>query len=167
MLAYRVDRCGDMEIGEVLKTTPVDFHISELNKSFGRRFPVGVSSHGWNYLYTTPKIEESGLYFAELIYEDLRLSTFPQMPSRYTSFFTFQTEQEVKSWSLKNGYDVYEVEYEIGVVLDMNMTGSVDLQKVSIPSVMNQTIKYWSGEKTENPQMEVLMTAPIKILRKC
>lgn len=167
MLAYRVDRCGDMQVGEVLKTRSLEFNIPELNRSFVKRFPDGVSSHGWNYLYTTPKIEESGLYFAELIYEDVRLTLFPELPSRYTSFFGFQTEQEAKSWSLKNGYDVYEVEYSKGIVLDMNLMAGVNVEKLSIPAVMNHAMKYWSGEKSEDYQPEVLMCSPIKILRKC
>lgn len=37
MLAYRVDRCGDMQVGEVLETHSLEFNIPELNRSFAKK----------------------------------------------------------------------------------------------------------------------------------
>lgn len=95
----------------------------------------------------------------------MRLTSFPELPSCYTSIFGFQTEEAAKTGPSK--YDVYEVEYSKGIVLDMNLMAGVNVEKLSIPAVMNHAMKYWSGEKSEDYQPEVLMCSPIKILRKC
>jgi hypothetical protein len=130
----------------------------------------GISEHGARYLYNpfypikdpahndyypvTPMIEN--------IFELIRKLKFPEQRSRFQSIFACLTLEDAKNIIVKtfNGMGaIFEVECDEYVLKDMNL---LFLGNSYVGSLIYAE-KYWRGDRTDNPFLEVLMSPPVKI----
>jgi len=141
-------------------------------------FPQGWSQHGKSYLLnreilhrhaidnrqeTTASIEAT----IELIFELVRRIETPQLPSRYCSLFCCKTAADASQFKTNyrhrfpNG-KTYLIRTEQEVfVADMNL---LRLGESSIEAWTNAR-KYWRGQYTNTPQLEVLIPNQFEVVR--
>lgn len=101
----------------------------------------------------------------EWVFELVRSSEFPQRPSRFQSFFGFETRQEAAEFRNRYGSDtqVVEVEYGDGFTADMEA-----LKCPSFADGLRHATTYWQGESsTTDPTWEILMQPPVEVIDIC
>lgn len=121
-----------------------------------------------------------GHYLAlrEHVYEALRLSKFPNLPSRYTSSFICIGLDDIQNFRAKNDKQ-RSVLYEVSVVdntalmtsLDSELLGIQNMHEggrmLSVEELSEQASAYWSSNsRTDIAIPEILVESPIKILRR-
>ena len=105
---------------------------------------------------------EKGIWMFEIVFEYVRLSRFPNKPSRYQSLFAFESPDDIAKVPYL-GAPVYLIEASNYSMHDMNwFEGSSD--ELSISRLMFLAKKYWSGARTDKPIMEVLVCPPAKVV---
>lgn len=176
-----VDRCGNLNSGKQLElitdlskthkiSIPGMISNDQLLESFRRYYPSGISLHGESYLFGFPSFaEHSGNKefvhvspMIEAIFEQVRRADFPTLPSRFVSMFAWQDLEN--AYKFKSNYhnqdaNIFEVESEEYFLGDMSLL-TIGGQ------VMNSfelAYKYWSGGRTDNPFIEVLLPLPVSI----
>lgn len=119
MIAYHVDRSGNLRAGQVIALVKPEYAEPE-SKFITDLFPSGISKAGEAYLgelsplsdVCNPQSAPSGSFidllisstdttlqrFRELEFEYVRRLYFPHMPSRFQSFFGAKTIEEAKNW---------------------------------------------------------------------
>lgn len=178
---YHVSRVGKLE-GEItlskdfsrlaIEKPNTFFNNTELIKTIEGYFPNGISRHGESYL--SEKIfywhdNQNNLDFIpyipsiELVFEIIRRANYPSLPSRLQSIFAFETLEEAlkfKSQYSQVDCPIYIVEANKCIKRDMsllklgfNISGGITLAE-----------KYWSAQQSENPEWEILLELPVKII---
>lgn len=115
----------------------------------------------------------------EVVFEDVRVSEFPQRPSRWTSTHLCASEADVVEFALKyqpiRNY-IYEVAVDPSVegfkadqiLLNAGLSDSGD-PVTEISQMKERARRYWSGELTRNPFVEVIVpgngASTIRLLR--
>ena len=100
----------------------------------------------------------------EAIFEQVRKADFPHLPSRMTSMFGWQSLDEAVAFANTNhagGFNVFEVEVED----ESYFIGDMNLLYIG-GQVINTFLlahKYWSGQRSANPKLEVLIPLPVTI----
>lgn len=180
---YHVSRHGILEGNITLskdftkfQVQKKDIHFSndELMESLVNYFPEGITRQAYQYLadkivywhdYQSDRYFVPYMIMIELVFELVRKSSFPNMLSRFQSFFAFETLAEAQSFKRQNSkYPcmIYLVEGQRNIKLDMS------LLKIGFNAAVGILLaeKYWSGRQSEKPECEVLLEPPIKIIRR-
>jgi hypothetical protein len=96
----------------------------------------------------------------EWMFEMIRLSEFPDRPSRFQSFFGFETYEAAQKFAQGTRSQILKIEYQQGFRADMNL-----LSFSSFPNALQRGTRYWKGESGANdPNWEVLMQEPVTVL---
>lgn len=86
-------------------------------------------------------------------------------PVRSKSLFVFETQKEAKRfWTIMSNSKFYEVTFEDTDILhigDMSITEEM-YKNISNDEVLKRLAeKYWAGERTENPRIEIIISNAI------
>ena len=178
---FTVDRScslkSDQELGlitDLSKTYKIEMPgfltFSDLENSFKRNYPNGISKHGQTYLFGYPSfVQQSGSRelvhitpMIEAITEQVRRADFPNLPSRMVSMFACQNKNDAQQF--KNNYhidhaNIFEVESDEYFMGDMSLL-TIGGQ---VMNTFELAYKYWSGERSDNPFIEVLLPLPVRI----
>jgi hypothetical protein len=136
-------------------------------------FPMGYSQFGFGYLTEPFKYysDELGhglirhVYAIELVFELIRRLQYPLLPSRYTSFFGFETIEDALAFRTSINHfacPIYKVEGQDHFKADMNLL----LSGQSSIHALSYANRYWNGEGSENPTWEYLLTHPVRVLER-
>lgn len=181
-LFYSVDRRGFYQEGAKLELMLVDtsdrpfwnlpgwYSESELKQHLRELFPDGLSFHGWQYLLdrhdfinigTPPIPYVNHATTVELIFEYVRRASYPKLPSRFQSYFAWESIEDAKSFQ-QDQQLIYQLECEQFCKAD---------QKLLTTGVQNITTslcahKYWSGESTSEPRWEYLLAHPVTVVKR-
>jgi len=173
---YHVSR-GDISNLSELDLKKTDFCISsegihsceEFIKYKTELFPSGISRHGQFYLdkvflSTGPNLSHTpNELILETTFDLVRQLKFPDIPSRFTSVFGCLTLEDaliIKSQTFQNQGVIYRVACENYFIADMNLLRQV----ATVIGLQLVAEKYWSGQSSNNPFLEVLMACPVIIL---
>lgn len=142
-----------------LEPTGLQNHINHL-------FPEGFSTHGDTYLLGHG-IQDRNLRreeIIEIIFEYVRRSSFADKPSRYQSFFAFESLGDAKKFKNdrhQSGSSIWEIEGECSFKADMRL---LEIRRPLLGTSLKAHL-YWSGEFSIDPFWEILLLPPIKIIR--
>jgi hypothetical protein len=133
-------------------------------------FPEGVSAHVLNYIFSEVyNISECSIIkrsqMIEFIFEYVRKSYYPQRPSRFISFFAFDSIELAKNFRSEicnSQGNICEIESEESFGADMNL---LRLEKLLLKADHLAHL-YWKGETIGNPYWEYLLVPPVKVIRK-
>lgn len=144
----------------------------ELVSFVNQEYPNGISRHGIQYLFNDPilvyQTQNKQLMpispMVEAIFEQVRRAYFPNLPSRMVSMFAWQTLDEAVSFgsgSHVGGYNIFEVDVDAEKVFvgDMRLL-TIGGQVINAYALAH---KYWNGERTSSPLLEVLIPLPITL----
>ena len=173
LIAYHIDRAGSLQIGQTIQPFIQDniYRVPHLSN-------WGLS------VVEDPltAIETINTHNIEVQAENIRKDKFPDMPSRFSSFFGIQELEHLSLWRnilhFTNDAKVYEISYEgFAPLLDakfLNVKACNDIfnDKPCLQSEIERTIKliesiylYWSGACSKNPLPELLIPLPVTVVR--
>ncbi|WP_436897734.1 DUF2441 domain-containing protein [Acinetobacter gyllenbergii] len=182
-LYFTVDRLGNANTGNRFELVN-DFSTTmictmegmltrpELIVYLNQTYPNGLSRHGIQYLLNKPllvnQIEGKNVLpispMVEAIFEQVRRAEFPNLPSRMVCMFGWQSINEALEFANTNhrgSFKIHEVETDGENVFigDMNLlkTGGQVVNSYALAR------KYWSGEHSSSPILEVLIPLPVTI----
>ena len=171
MIAYHADRSKQLSPGDVISLTPrPDLDLLSL-------YPAGLSWHGIRYMSEVQGIsfQEMTNWNTELLFELFRRAHFPNLPSRYQSFFVCQNKDELEKWNFDG--NVVVVQFENAHVFQADaslLRGSVGRYEdgsflYDQTSLSEKAFAYWSGSFSENPLPEMLVVPspsfPIQVVQ--
>lgn len=178
---YTVDRSGEVNESDKFELItdfsqskylelPDLFSQEDNVKCINEYFPNGISRHGQIYLFGYPSFARRtqnnnlipSVEMIEAIFELVRRKDFPELPSRMTSMFAWQTINEAKVFAdsyPQGSYKILEVESDNVFIGDMSL---LTLGGQVINSYVLAK-KYWSGERSPSPKLEVLISLPVII----
>lgn len=164
---FTVDRAGLLrENLEISLTKHQDIKPQELQLHSNSLYPDGVSFHGATYLIKPNSRGNISSPAIELLFEYVRRSNFPQMPSRFQSFFACATLAEAQQFRVNFG----RPEQQIWTVYSQEDSFRVNMKLLD----NNQTTlycsylahEYWQGNAgpTQLGQFwEMILRLPVKI----
>lgn len=100
----------------------------------------------------------------EITFEEVREREFPNRPSRFQSMFGFEHKNDALLYRTKSGHPEWPLwtvdasEYFMG---DLHLYN--DARPTEFPSLAQ---RYWAGDRTSEPLVEVLMKLPVRITGK-
>jgi hypothetical protein len=173
---YHLDRGNTLKEGQVVNLIKYnniecgnDLKLSlELQQHYDRMFPDGVTFHGNQYFVngnnfagTNPSIE--------LLFEYVRRSDFPTLPSRFQCFFAVNNLDDMNILINIIGkkypnYTIWEVECDKFFRGDMNLLYASS-SSLGMSYLAN---KYWKGTTVYNDRAvwEYLLVPPVKVIKK-
>lgn len=181
MKAYHIDRRNSLTIGRLVTLDKsIKMEPSILQTILDERYPDGFSHHGDNDFTRLSDRGSAGQFVHEAIYEYERKLYFPEMNSRYQSFFGLKTKEDVTKWlslftqknlDLAKNYTIWEIDTLDSKVNELDSVhlggGTLEaLEKFSPVVVAYHATNYWSGIKSQNPRMELLISPSFLPLRK-
>lgn len=177
---YHIDRAGTLEVDkrvELIKdyTQYPLFEIKDLMEKqklvdrLNGLYPNGISHHGIQYVLNTnlivndpygkPTTYTLSNPMMETIFELVRSSEFSHLPSRMQSMFCWQTLSDLKKFNNDSRLKIYEIETDDYFVGDMKLL----YLGGQIIHAMEFARMYWSGERSKDPLLEVLVPLPATI----
>jgi len=116
------------------------------------------------------KVFDQGFYLWEYIFEKIRRREFQEKQSRIEAFYLFENEADCNYYinTHKRGGVICEVEIEEQKKIfrgDMNLMDETTFEW-TIEEAYNQARKYWKGELSKNPKMEILFNGKCKLKKK-
>ena len=163
---YTVDRKNTLSEGlEINLRKYDDVTPIELQKHVNEMFPDGVSCHGEFYFLKDQTRANATSPNIELLFEYVRRANFPDRPSRFQAVFGTEDIEHAKEFRKRFGKsedNIWKIESNNYFRADMSFL------------TLNDTLlvysyfanRYWSGESSDIPLWEVLLSPPIKILKK-
>lgn len=141
-------------------------HPPEIKALVEDLFPAGMTSHGWQYLWSNAW--NAGHTMTEALVEYVRRAEFPHRPSRFQSIFVFESLADARTFRLRypgaNG-----VQGNIFVVgADESFRCNMPLMDfgASVSVGLAMTRDYWRGERGYAEELwEHLLTRPVTLLR--
>ncbi|MDO6646525.1 DUF2441 domain-containing protein [Acinetobacter guillouiae] len=139
----------------------------DLEKSFYRNYPNGISLHGQRYLFGYPPFVELSRSrelvqispMIEAIFEQVRRADFANLPSRFVSMFAWHNLADAQMFKEKyqchdaNLFKVESDEYFLGDMSFLTIGGQV-------MNTFELAYKYWNGDRTDSPIIEALLPLP-------
>ena len=175
MPLYHVDRANTLTAGQIIDYRQANLASDApdyLKTGIEKFFEGGISRHGQEYLQRpilvsgNPITVESDTYL-EVILELIRQKMYPDLPSRYQSFFAYGSIDQAKAWFNPNlpyiTTSIWEVESEKSCKFDIGWlkTGR------NVAESFHYAINYWEGNTyTEAPEPEYLLKLPVKVIRR-
>lgn len=177
---YHIDRKGTLEVDkrvELLKDytqqpliiVPDLIEKQKLVDRLNGLYPDGISYHGVQYLLNSCLITKDNFGkpttytfsnpMMEAIFELVRSSEFSHLPSRMQSMFCWQNLNDLKRFHDDSKHKIFEIETDNYFVGDMNLL----LLGGQIIHAIEFARMYWSGERSKDPHLEVLVPLPIKV----
>jgi hypothetical protein len=164
---FTVDRKGTLTEGTVLDRSQPSVPVPDVQAHLRSLYPEGLTAHGFNHLIAPPPEGQANAQI-ELWFEWVRRAEFPATPSRYQSAFGCETIDNARSfrdhptWG-HAGSGIWEVEAEFDAFrADMAcLKGTIPFYEV--PYWANH---YWSGKPSDNPSWELILTPPVRVLRR-
>lgn len=180
---YTVDRSKRLKVGQTLcpdtdytgrKFFPVvPHHTNEDLEAYVRDlFPAGLSIHGKQYLLDQCLVVNDPvgkplsvcpvMPVMELVSELVRRTSFPGLPSRFTSVFAWDTKEEAATFRASHcggAGSICRVSGKVGFRGDMNLL----LLGGTILGSWLYATKYWSSARTATPRVECLLLSPVTV----
>lgn len=176
-IGYHVDRYSVLQPGYTVRPYKEDCPClhKEQTEMLLKIFPNGFSQHGANLFYPAPFCFDKApaTYIndriIEMVFEYVRATRFPHMPSRLQSFFACHDIDTAKQWKMffRSG-NILEVEYDCQPVqLDSSWVyGGINADGILDMSLIFWNAEnYWSNVQSPTPFPEVLIRPPVKIIR--
>ena len=169
MTFYHIDhKCSIQSLG-LLNPHPIPPELSLCNL-----FP-SVSQHGLHYLLH--HVPETESLVDEIILEYIRSKMFPNMPSRFQCIFAATSKTQAQEWMKywkTTQYNIVQIEsdnfYELDASWFSNFSRTIPLlpfmkyakciEVNSIEPIIEAAVRYWKGEHSPYPQLEVLIPLP-------
>lgn len=173
---YHIDRTGRLKRGDVIELTRYDdINLDYLQHHVDSLFPEGVSVHGERYfLQAGTEAVTNTMGFSpiiELLFEYVRRSNYPHRPSRFQSFFGFESQNEAINFRKNYGNsigDLWEVECDDAQTFKADMN-NLTLQN-SLLVLSYRASCYWEGrpdpDTNKTPTWEILLKPPINVVKK-
>lgn len=139
----------------------------EMSSYFQTNFPRGIARHGVEYLLNNNNYlqDQTGNYLPytnlsssiEVIYEFVRQTKFPELPSRFECAFAFEDPSYVRTFFKNAALPVYEISGDTKI-----FKGDMTLLKIGPNHLATLVLaeKYWSGVIIDPQQVEVLIECP-------
>ena len=163
MVFYHIDRNKTLKLGTVFPF-PILQDV-EIKKTFPE-----LSQHGAHYLLQNENAERSVL--CEWILEYVRATKFLNMPSRFKCFFVTKTEKEALKWADYwncKDYNLVEIKSNNFFELDCSWFSDPQPAIFTCPTatarIYEEAVKYWSGQRSDTPRLEVLIHYPFEVIR--
>ncbi len=140
--------------------------------SLSKLFPNGTTPHGEKYMLSRWRSakDDSGNTFIfqdspmEAIFEMVRMFKFPNIISRFEAVFgckTIEDARQIRDITFNGKGQIYKVDCESFFAVDMRLLHTGHF----FTSAIMYAEKYWSGEMSAEPFVEVLMEPPVKIVK--
>lgn len=144
----------------------VDNQSMSLFRMFDTVTNFEVTQQNIDYLYINLKNVsiESALYIREQVFENIRQSLFPQLPSRQKCLWLTELDQ-IDYWKTKV---IAENQFILSLEVDVDLFCGDDYwltaNTLSAIEYANRAVHYWSGEMSDVPIKEYLFngTAIVK-----
>lgn len=192
MILYHLDRQNTFpnNSNEQLIHPIETMNVTEANNFFNSEYPNGISYQGKRYLnpfdirHDTLKESEVtcsnyNIYTIEYVFEMVRLLYFSDRPSRFTSLFACKTMKDAKRW-----YDILKPNLKHSchvTVKKIETNGKIFIadsfwrdDKFYLNDIQHQVFspfayhewarKYWKGDFSTQPVLEVLCELPVTVL---
>lgn len=111
------------------------------------------------------------LYLRERIFEEVRLESFSNLPSRMNCNFLFESMEQAKEFQNHEAGRYVDILYEVEIIDNSKLQFRGDLNALHWPpapfflkDIDKMAYNYWQGENIQYP--EILTESPIKIIRK-
>lgn len=146
------------------------FEQADLKKLIEEEFPDGLSLHGWQYMTerrdfiqhpTTGDTYVHNSWQTELFFELVRRSFYPAMPSRFQSFYAWESPEAATAFRAGE-QPVYRVEADRCFRADQTWL-TLGVQNAA---GWLHARRYWEGISTQVPKWEIVMRAPIRIVER-
>ncbi|WP_288817684.1 hypothetical protein [uncultured Gordonia sp.] len=146
--AFHVDRTGGLAPGMTLTT-----------RSIGEIGPL--SRHGERYVLGTAGYLEHAM---ENFWELFRATNHPDKLSRFAAVFAWETYDDARRFGDKFGTG------DVWVVTGSShpQTHRADMNLLRAGNLVDMTMRaeqYWTGEASDDPQWELLLPAPVTVIR--
>lgn len=164
MIFYHVDRCNSLTTTGELSLIPTK-QIIDLG--------FKISSHGLNHFYRN-RADWAEIY--ELALEFVRQRKYPVFPSRFECFFAHDTKEAAFDWATRYlkpnaEFQIAEVEADTFYKFDCSwftpQHGKTQIllqsDSLTLSAACEVADYYWSEQKTNTPDMEVLIPLPCRI----
>lgn len=100
----------------------------------------------------------------EFAFELMRRAEFEDCLSRFQSVFAFETKADAIEWAeaeCEESVSIYEVTgSDSSVAYDMEW-----LETTTFPKTLDQARRYWNGDRSDEPWLEVLLEPPVTVER--
>lgn len=176
MIAYHIDRGSTLFQNsniELIKNITID-SATHLSSVIHSNYPDGLSYHGIRYYSNACNSSQlKGLYdfLKENILEYERRIHFPSLISRFQSLFAAANMEELDIWRsffnlTSNSYKIFKIAYEDKNAIKLDASWIDKITPHSFLSSHYYAKKYWSGEISSNPKMELLIKPPITVIER-
>ena len=142
-----------------------DISPTELQGHVDEMFPEGISRHGDSYFLNNKSSVGATSPSIEILFEYVRRACYPDEPSRFQSFFAFESLESAKLFRIGFGCcknTIWKVHAMKAFRADMNLLAfeSTVLRHSYYANL------YWQGRPGSDPFWEMLLVPPIHILNK-
>lgn len=173
MKAYHIDRDGTLQEGQII-TLHKNNEPSFLENTM---FSDGISYHGFHYLNESIQNvggNQTSFYILEYELELIRKAYFPNLPSRFQSFFAIKSIDEIQKWDgiFSKNCTIWEIEFDESNCIIRDSKLLIPVLKTGNDIAFSPkdsflyNYQYWNGYITKNPRREMLIKPPIKIIKK-
>lgn len=137
---------------------------------FFKYFPKGVGMHGLRHL--TANLNNYHHYeecIIEIVFELIRQQFYPTMLSRLTSLYAVQTLEQTENWikifsNTEKADSIWKIKYtNSSYPLDAKYL-NIDVNGFSYINLIENAHKYWKGQLSDNPLIEILVEFPVQVL---
>ncbi len=163
---YAVDRAKKLTENSVISLTKFgDVTPPMLQEHVDELYPHGVSVHGERYLINSNSHGQISSPAIELLFEYVRKAHFPEIGSRFQSFFACETIAEAQLFKAAYG----DEENPIFEVFTSNkfFRGNMELLNNNQSNLVCSYLahEYWKGSQgpNEQPFWELLLELPVTI----
>lgn len=138
---------------------------------FFEHFPKGIGMHGLRHL--TANLENNNSHYeecvVEIVFELVRQQFYPTMLSRLTSLYAVQTLEQAENW-----INIFGNTIKVDSIWKIKYTNSsypldakhldANINDFSYIDLIENAHKYWKGQLSDNPLIEILVELPVQVL---
>lgn len=163
---YTVDRFGSLNEGDVIDLQyHDDVNPSHFQEHVDSMFSDGFSKHGDRYILKSDSIGNVSSPAIELLFEYVRQAHFPNVTSRFQSFFACETQHEASLFRGRFGQGTEKI-YEVFTENEY-FKGNMNLLNNNQTSLVCSYLghEYWKGNTLNefDDFWEILLTLPVTI----
>jgi len=174
-IAYHIDRSNTLYEGQSLELTPLtnltegekQLKIIGLDQISHHAYNTVVAYHNTNFANTI-SFDQVNCAQMEKYLEIIRQLYFSSYPSRLMCLYSAKDIKSLKVWieylKLDEGYNVWEIGYDASKTVELDAY-FLRANTLKNPFDFESLIKYWRGQISNNPLVELLIPLPVKVLR--